>query len=99
MARLVAALALASLPLLAQSDGGAYDKPSAIALTAGQSKTVPSGGAIIQIICDDTSVVEAERSAAGVKLTGLKPGQTLCSVLGTNYVRLLYQVTVAAKKP
>jgi|GEM_PF-1969232 len=87
------------LALADEPDGGLPPAAVPVSLEVGKSKVVSSGGEILQVICDDTSVVLAERTPAGLKLTALVPGRTLCSVLNARYLKLLYAVTAVRKPP
>lgn len=48
------------------------------------------------IVCDDASLVKIVDEPTGQALQGVKPGTTLCGLLGPNGVRRLYRVTVTA---
>lgn len=48
------------------------------------------------IVCDDASLVKIVDEPTGQSLEGVKPGTTLCGLMGPNGVRRLYRVTVAA---
>ncbi len=50
------------------------------------------------IICDDPSLVKIVAEPAGQSLEGVKPGATLCGLMGPNGVRRVYRVTVTAAK-
>ena len=101
MARFLASFLIlaSSLAFADQPVAGADPAAVKVSLEVGRSEVVSSGGQILQVICDDTSVVSAERVAVGLKLTALKPGATLCSVLNVRYLKQLYAVTVAPKPP
>jgi hypothetical protein len=49
---------------------------------------------VVAPICDDTSVVAAEVTDAGLTFKGLKPGNTLCSAASANGARRVYKVVV-----
>jgi hypothetical protein len=67
-----------ALFLLAAADG-----PFPLSVKVGESVAICTTGTIqcpaSAPICDDTSIVAAEVTEAGLTFKGLKPGSTLCS--------------------
>ena len=94
--RLALAAALAGAGLAAAQQPPPKDEPMrelALELTVGQRKSVcpcPVRG----LVCDDPSLVKIVEGPADVSLEGVKPGSTLCSLTGPNFVRRTYRVTV-----
>ncbi len=68
-----------------------------IRLAVGETRTLPSSGAPLQLVCDDLAVVQPKITAEGLQLTGAHEGKTVCSLLNTRYAKSIYQVTVTAK--
>jgi hypothetical protein len=89
---LLVALFLRGAAFAEAADGGAEP----ISLQVGETRALP-GMLVLQLICDDLTIVEPEGSKQGVVLKGLKPGKTTCSVLAGNYTRHVFQVTVLPK--
>lgn len=52
-----------------------------------------------QTICDDPSIVKVEAVGDVIRLTGLRAGQTLCSLGMAGGPRTLYEITVMAAPP
>jgi hypothetical protein len=91
---LLAALFLRTAALAESPDAGAEP----LSLRVGETRTLP-GMLVLQLICDDLTVVEPKGSKeGGIELKGLKPGTTTCSVLTGNYVRRVFEVTVSSKR-
>ncbi len=86
---LAAALGTAGLSL-------AQDKPQGeIALVLGVGeKTSLCPCPVSGLVCDDASLVKLLDDPDGQSLEGVKPGSTLCSLLGPNRIRRTYRVTV-----
>jgi hypothetical protein len=76
------------------------DAPSPLSLRVGKSVELCTTGTIqcpaVAPICDDTSIVTAEVTEAGLTFKGLKPGSTLCSAASASGVgpRRVYRVEV-----
>jgi len=81
----------------------AQGQPSAnmghpITIGVGQSVSICKTGTVIcpvrSPICDDLSVATVRGGKDGLEIVGVKPGATLCSVVGVTGLRTLYSVTV-----
>jgi hypothetical protein len=78
----------------------AADAPFPLSVGVGKSVDLCSTGTIqcpaVAPICDDTSVVGAEVTQAGLVFKGLKPGSTLCSAASASGAgpRRVYRVEV-----
>jgi hypothetical protein len=78
----------------------AADAPFPLSMRVGQSVAICTTGTIqcpaVAPICDDTSVVGAEVTDAGLTFKGLKPGSTLCSAASGSGAgpRRVYKVVV-----
>jgi hypothetical protein len=92
---LLAALFLSASALAESSDAGAEPEP--LSLRVGETRTL-SGMLVLQLICDDLTIVEPKGSKEGIEFKGLKPGTTTCSALAGNYVRRVFKVTVSPKR-
>ena len=83
--------------------GVAQGQPTAdtgypITIGVGQAVSVCKTGTVIcpvrSPICDDLSVATVRGGKDGLEIVGVKPGATLCSVVGVTGLRTLYSVTV-----
>jgi hypothetical protein len=80
------------------------DAPVPLTVRVGKSVAICVTGTIqcpaAQPICDDTSVVTAEETEAGLVFKGLKPGTTLCSAASAAGVgpRRVYKIEVVEAK-
>jgi hypothetical protein len=80
------------------------DAPVPLTVRVGKSVAICGTGTIqcpaVQPICDDTSVVTAEETEAGLAFKGLKPGTTLCSAASAAGVgpRRVYRIEVVEAK-
>ena len=78
--------------LIAQATGA-----TPVQLAVGETKTLPAGGAALQLICDDLAVVQPTLDGSALRLTGKSVGKTVCSVLNTHYTKVVYEVTVVGR--
>lgn len=69
-----------------------------ITVAVNQSVSICKTGTVIcpvrSPICDDLSVATVRGGKDGLEIVGVKPGATLCSVVGVTGLRTLYSVTV-----
>lgn len=79
-------------------DPSTADTGYPITLGVGQAVSICKTGTIIcparSPICDDLSVATVRGGKDGLEIVGVKPGATLCSVVGVTGLRTLYSVTV-----
>lgn len=99
MARLLAAL-LAALPLAAAAGDPPRDKDGVVLLevpVGGRHPICPTTLLICPAtvpICDDLKVATIVDGGTTLAILGVSPGQTLCSVMSVNKVRVVFRVTV-----
>lgn len=95
---------LALIAALAAGTAAAQQPPPeptgelALELKVGERKSVcpcPVSG----LVCDDPSLVKVVEGTSDVFLEGVKPGSTLCSLTGPNFVRRTYRVKVVEPLP
>jgi len=101
MARLLAALLAAALPLSAIAGGDPPRAKDGYVLlqlpVGGRHPICPTNLLICPAtvpICDDLKIATMVDGGTTLVILGVSPGQTLCSVMSVNKVRVVYRITV-----